>query len=307
MKALAIATLVIGLFLAMPTLALASGVAVTWYSQQMTPGEASIGGSVSVSSSSPTSSGGPPSPRTPASQQPGPPPLIPTLPRNSPIFQNPQPAGPGSFWIAGLGGQQCIYVPRGVAPCFNVTTPGAPAAPGAPQVNPAALAASAAGRLDLLPGRVEASPSAQANGLTGAASWFWLSPSPSRRSVSVALGGEHVTVAASPDRMTWSFGDGSSVDAGPGVPYTAGPPPPGAIRHVYQTRCLPGDQGRDPYVLSSCGPGGYTVAVSLGWSVRYTATGPVSAGGGLPVRTTSTSMSYPVSEARGFLVAGAGA
>lgn len=145
------------------------------------------------------------------------------------------------------------------------------------------------------------------NGLTGAASWFWLSASPSTRSVSVALRREHVTVTASPNRMTWTFGDGSSVGAGPGVPYRPGPPPPGAVRHAYQTRCLPGDQGHDPYVLASCGPDGYTVTVSLGWSVSYTATGPVSGGGGLPARTTSTSMAYPVSEARAFLVAGGGA
>jgi hypothetical protein len=125
--------------------------------------------------------------------------------------------------------------------------------------------------------------------------------------VSVGLRGEHVTVTARADRVTWSFGDGLSVDAGPGVPYTPGPPPAGAIRHVYQTRCLPGDQGHDPYVLSSCGPDGYTVTVTLGWSVSYTATGPVSASGGLPARTTSTSMAYPVSEARGFLTAGGGA
>jgi hypothetical protein len=277
-------------------------------SQQLGPGAASIGASISVSSTTPGSSGGSPSSPPPSRGQSGPPPVVPTMPSNWPLFQNPHPAGPNSLWTQGINGQQCIYVPNGVAPCFNVAPPaGAPAAPTAPPVNPAALAASAANQLDLGPGRIEASPSAQVNGLTGAASWFWLSPAPSSRSVSVGLRGEHVTVTARPDRVTWSFGDGSGVDAGPGVPYTPGPPPAGAIRHVYQTRCLPGDQGRDPYVLSSCGADGYTVTVTLGWSVSYTATGPVSASGGLPARTTSTTLAYPVSEARGFLTAGGGA
>ena len=41
------------------------------------------------------------------------------------------------------------------------------------------------------------------------------------------------------------------------MPYRSGPPPEGAIVHIYETRCLPGDEGRNPYVLGSCGSNGY--------------------------------------------------
>jgi hypothetical protein len=60
----------------------------------------------------------------------------------------------------------------------------------------------------------------------------------------------------------------------------------------------------DPYVLSSCGPDGYTVTATVDWTIVYTASGPVARGGSLPARTTATSIIYPVSEARGFLTKG---
>jgi hypothetical protein len=76
------------------------------------------------------------------------------------------------------------------------------------------------------------------------------------------------------------------------------------VRHLYETRCRPGDAGRNPYVLTSCGSGGYAVEALVRWSISFVASGAVSASGSLPERTTSTGISYPVSEARGFLVGG---
>jgi hypothetical protein len=75
--------------------------------------------------------------------------------------------------------------------------------------------------------------------------------------------------------------------------------------HRYETRCLPGDQGRNPYVLASCGSRGYRLEAVILWRISFTASGPIEASGTLPSRTTATSRPYPVSEARGFLVAGA--
>jgi hypothetical protein len=174
-------------------------------------------------------------------------------------------------------------------------------------VDPAVLAAGAAKRLALGPGRIEVSPSVQTRGLTGAASWFWLDPSPGVRSLSVSVGGERVTVTARAKAVRWVFGDGSSLTGGPGVAYRSDDAPDGAVRHDYETRCLPGDRGHDPYVLSSCGSSGYTVTAELEWEISYDASGPVSESGSLPSRTTATSVSYPVSEARGFLTDGGGA
>ena len=101
--------------------------------------------------------------------------------------------------------------------------------------------------------------------------------------------------------MEWRFGDDASLRAGAGVPYRPGEPPPGAVRHRYQTRCLPGDRGRS-FVLPSCGRDGYTVEAVVVWQISYRASGPVVRLGALPSRTTATSLIYPVSEARAFLI-----
>jgi hypothetical protein len=165
------------------------------------------------------------------------------------------------------------------------------------------MAASAARRLTLSAGRIVTSPTAQAAGLTGAASWFWLDGLSDATSVTASAGGERVTVTATPSDIAWSFGDGRTVHAGRGVPYGSGDERD-AVRHRYGTRCLPGDRGRNPYVLDGCGEDGYRVRAVVTWAIAYRATGPVSESGSLPSRTTEAAITYPVSEARGFLVGG---
>lgn len=235
-----------------------------------------------------------------------------TLPSTSPLIQSARPAGPGSLWYTTLNGQRCIYAAAGPGPCYVVTappstvTPAAVGGPGQPPVSPAVVASAAARRLALGVGRIHASPSARTEGLAGVSSWFWLDSVPAVRSVSVSVRREQVRVTARAREVQWVFGDGSSLRGGPGVPYRSGDVPEGAVRHRYETRCLPGDQGHDPYVLDSCGPRGYTVTAELAWAVSYYATGPVAESGGLPSRTTATSLEYPVSEARGFLTAEGG-
>jgi hypothetical protein len=152
-----------------------------------------------------------------------------------------------------------------------------------------------------LPGEVVASPSRQAAGLTGAPSWFWLDPAPGTEPLTVAQGGERVTVTAVPSKVTWAFGDGDEVDGGPGRPYGERGEQQGSVRHRYRTRCLPGDQGRDPYVLASCTATGYTVEATVEWTISFEAVGPIATAGTLPPRTTATTIAYPVSEVRGFL------
>lgn len=221
----------------------------------------------------------------------------PALPADSSLAQNPEPLGPGSFWYTIGPGRICIYAPGTLAPCYTLVGPGSPG------VDPTARAASVADRLPLLPGRIRTSP--QTAGLTGAVSWFWLDPAPRVEELTVTLAGETVTVTAEPRVIEWRFGDGAHVRGGPGLPYHSGPPPEGAIVHVYETRCLPGDQGRNPYVLASCGSSGYRLEAAVVWRISYVATGPIAASGTLPTRTTATEVVYPVSELRGFLVPGA--
>ena len=223
----------------------------------------------------------------------------PPLKADSTLARNPRPVGPGSYWYPAGPGRACIYSPQGVAPCYRLVGPGAP---GGPVLDPGAIAASLADRLLLLPGRITVSPVSV--GLTGAVSWFWLSPAPRTQVLSVTLAGERVTVRAEPSSVAWRFGDGVARLAGAGVPYRSGPPPVEAVVHEYETRCLAGDRGRNPYVLPACGSEGYRLEAVISWRISFVAVGPVDASGSLPSRTTATSVSYPVSEARGFLTPG---
>lgn len=293
--------------------ACAEAVSIGVYSRQEKPSHARIGGSVRVThrhGGSPGSSGSRGSSGRSSGGSTGTPPAvggtgqtlqpIPTLSSDAAILKNPAPLGPGSFWF-NAGGQRCIYTPGGNGACYYVTGPGT-GGPGVPAINPVAMAQSAARRLGLSPGEIVASPSASRAGLTGAPSWFWLDPPPSSESLTVSLGPETVTVTATPAQVGWSFGDGGqAADAGAGRPYRRGDGTEGAVRHRYRTRCLPGDQGHDPYVLGSCTADGYQVEAGVEWTIGYVASGPVAGSGALPSRTTTASIAYPVSEVRGFL------
>jgi hypothetical protein len=229
------------------------------------------------------------------------PPPFPPLSTSAPILKDPQPGGPGSFWYTDAAGHACQYVPNSVTPCFTLVGPGSNN--GAGRLSPSAVAQSLSQRVELAPGEIKTSPTRA--GLTGAQSWFWLDPAPRRQSLSISLAGETVNVIADPT-VQWRFGDGASLDAGPGVPYQADAAPADAITHVYGTRCLPGDRGHDPYVLANCGQAGYSVEALVVWRITYSAAGPIAASGTLPARTTETSTAYPVSESRAFLVSGGG-
>jgi hypothetical protein len=229
------------------------------------------------------------------------PPPFPPLSTTASILRDQHPGGPGSFWYTDATGHACQYVPNSVTPCFTLVGPGSNS--GAGPISPSVVAQSLARRVELAPGEIKASPTSE--GLTGAQSWFWLDPAPRRQSLSISLAGETVNVTADPT-VEWRFGDGASLDGGPGVPYEASTSAADGIEHAYQTRCLPGDQGHDPYVLASCGQEGYTVEALVVWHITYSAAGPVGGSGTLPARTTDTSAPYPVSESRAFLVGGGG-
>jgi hypothetical protein len=266
-------------------------------SQQLGPGKAAIGASITVSDRRPgrrgarAASGG----RDEEEAY-----VWPVLSSDSPLLRDATPLGPDSFWYVDGSENTCLYLPNSALPCYRVVS----LQSGAPGLSPAAIAASVADRLELAPGGIVTSPPRDAAGLTGAESWFWLEPAPDREELSVGLAGVRVTVAAEPARVDWRFGDAASVRAGLGVPYRAGPPPEGSVRHRYETRCLPGDRGRNPYVLASCGRGGYRVEAEVLWQISFEASGRVTASGSLPARTTETAIDYPVSEARAFLIGG---
>lgn len=292
------------------TQAVAADVSIGAFSQTESVSRARIGGSVSVGYEKPGSSGstgsltastysGGGAAESNGSTSGGY--RYPTLSSDAAILSNPTPEGPGTFWFQIGGGQRCIYNSASNGQCYNVAGPGA-AAPRARPVDPRVLAEIAARRLPLLPGEIDASPSQKAAGLTGAPSWFWLNPRPAVQELTVTQGAERVSVTAVPSSVVWDFGDGDQADAGPGRPFAVGSGErQGSVRHRYRTRCLPGDRGRDPYVLASCTADGYEVGARVEWTVTFVATGPIEMSGSLPSRTTATTLAYPVGEVRGFL------
>lgn len=258
-------------------------------SQQVSPSTASAGASVESTSAS----SGAPGSRDVSTEQ---------LGGGEPASST--PSGEEVRGPSRANGEECQNLPATANPCYGVVAlppEEARKAEAAPPINPAALAATAASHLTLLGGQIEASPSSHAAGLTGAASWFWLSPTPAEHSLTVGARGEHVTVTASVAAVRWNFGDGTSIEGGPGIPYQPELSSPAAIRHAYETRCLPGDRGHDPNVSASCGPNGYEVHASVVWGISYQATGPITTSGALPTRSTETTLTYPVTEARAFL------
>jgi hypothetical protein len=262
-------------------------------SQQSGPSHASVGATIHVTTRTPGSPGSDAGASESLSGEPSP--------------SSSSGGGATSPEYTGPNAEACQSTPQAI-PCYGVVPnpTGAPRKGGAkaPPVNPEVLAASAASHLALLAGKVEVSPSTSTEGLTGAASWFWLSPAPAPQSLSVSAGAEQVTVTSAIGSVHWAFGDGESVAGGPGVPYRPGSPPADAIRHVYETRCLPGDRGHDPNVSSSCGPNGYEVQAVVEWTITFQATGPITTAGALPSRSTAATIVYPVSEARAFLTKG---
>jgi hypothetical protein len=294
MKTLA-STITATVVLLVPAVTHADIVRVERGSQQVTPERARIGASVRVTTIRPAARrpsitpGGGSTRHTPAT---------PTLPENSTLARDRTPGGPGTFWYDGHGADRCIYIRDSSPACYRITSGGQ-----RKRVDPAEIAAGAAKQLALTAGEIRASPSTTSAGLTGWPSWFWLDGTSPRATVTASAGSEHVTVTATPSDIAWSFGDDRTVHAGRGVPYGSGRERD-AVRHGYRTRCLPGDQGHNPYVLDSCGDDGYRVRAVVTWSISYRSTGPVSESGSLPARTTETAIAYPVSEARGFLTGG---
>jgi hypothetical protein len=289
--------------------AAAADVSIGAFSQRESVSRARIGGSVAVGyetsggagstggSTSVTYSGGGSTESTSSTGGSS----YPTLSSGAAVLSDPTPQGEGTFWFEIDGGQRCIYNAASNGQCYNVADPGGSSPRGRP-VDPRVLAEIAAGRLPLLPGEIDTSPSREAAGLTGAPSWFWLDPRPAVEELTVAQGAQRVTVTAVPTSVVWVFGDGERADAGPGRPFATGSGErQGSVRHRYRTRCLPDDQGKNPYVLPSCAAEGYEVEAGVEWTVTFIATGPIEMSGSLPTRTTATTLAYPVGEVRGFL------
>jgi hypothetical protein len=176
--------------------------------------------------------------------------------------------GPGAWY------QRTCRTPSGVA--GEVVWLPDPQAPG-----PAELGRIAASRLVLPRPVVVVNPPVAAPQLVALPTWLWVEPGwwGVSRSASVTVPGVVVTATATPLRVVWSMGDGTSVTCdGPGTPYRTGGGDPAAgspdCGHIFRQ----GSAGR---------PGGvFEVSARVTWRVVWSGGGSSGVAGPLFSATT---------------------
>lgn len=178
-----------------------------------------------------------------------------------------------------------VYFPGtggGIAWLPAGTAPGAP-----PPPPPVVLARQATNRLGLPGPAIAANPAPNAEQMVSLPTWLWLAGGWAPVSATAAVPGESVTATATPTRVVWSMGDGSTVVChGPGTPYPAGSDPNSASPTCGHT-----------YTVSSAGqPGGaFPVSATVTWSIGWAGGGQ---NGTLPALTTTGRAAFRVAEAQ---------
>ncbi len=147
-------------------------------------------------------------------------------------------------------------------------------------VDPRAVAERLVRDLPYPPARVGANPAAR--GLTGLESWFWVEGyTTAPVADTVRAFGLTVSVEATPESVSWDFGDGTTARAaGLGVP----PPGRSEVRHVFETRGRPTVRVRA------------LIRLAVRWRVGA---GPWDS---LDPVTRTAVLDYPVVESRAVLV-----
>lgn len=125
-------------------------------------------------------------------------------------------------------------------------------------ITPAELAQRATDELAIRYPEPRTSPSIAINQLVGIDTWLWVDPSAWQPiTATAAIPGLSVSATATPRRVTWEMGDGTTVTCeGPGTPYDDSRPEADQATdcsHTYQDR------------------GAYTASVTITWAVRWSA------------------------------------
>lgn len=171
--------------------------------------------------------------------------------------------GPSATASLGAGGAQpgqwvfpVCAGPGVIDPMPPVWVTGAQPAAVTVAVNPIALAQQAVQQLDLGSPTIEMAPPDGSPQLVGVASWLWIDPADWRTLTASASAGPVTTTAtATPTKVVWDMGDGSSVTCdGPGTPYSSSEP-------NATTDCS--------YTWPQAGT--FTVTATVYWSVTWTA------------------------------------
>ncbi len=190
------------------------------------------------------------------------------------------PGGGGSWYVYRCSGpgfrdglyRAPIWLPDGAVP--------AEAAPPSPQE----LADQAHAQLRLPAVRIVANPAGDK--LVSLPTWLWLDrASWGTQQATAAVPGVSVTAAATPTSVSWSMGDGETVNcSGPGTPFSAGADPAAAspdCGHTYRRSSASAPAHQFP------------VRATVHWTVAWSGAG---ASGTFPDMTTSGSAAFRVAE-----------
>jgi len=191
-------------------------------------------------------------------------------------------ATPGAWWFVHCPGRN-LTIYNGA---LSWIPAGSPTSGGPPSTPPNALAQQAVDSLTLPSPLINLNPSSFS--VVNLNSWLWVDPASwhSFRATATA-GGVTATATAVPKTVSWSMGDGHSVECnGPGTPYQSAIPASAQSTDCSYTygRSSAGEPSPD----GDPNNGAFTVVSTILWTVTWSATG-AAGGGALPqLRTSST-------------------
>jgi len=166
-----------------------------------------------------------------------------------------------------------------------ISSGSSPAAPAAPAVDPRSVALQAENSLTLPSPSISFNP--PTNAVVNLATWLWIDPVIWHAySVSATVGSVSATATALPVSVTWSMGDGSSVDCpGPGSAYQ--PALPATAQTTDCSYSYSTTSAGQPSANGDPDQGAFVVSATVDWDVSWTAQGAVG-GGNLPGLTTTS-------------------
>jgi hypothetical protein len=204
-------------------------------------------------------------------------------------FGSPKPPSGKGHWVIEVCGVQGVL---GKSATLHWQADGKPALP-----DPVVLAARAESKLTLVKPVVDSSPVSGKAQVVQLPTWAWM---PRAQwvpiSATASVPGESVTATATPDRLSFSWGDGtSSTCQGPGTPYVAGSSNPSGSSptcgHTYR-------------VTSASAPSQqFPVTATLSWKITWAGSGQT---GTFPDLATTTTVHWTVEQVESVLVAGGG-
>jgi hypothetical protein len=161
--------------------------------------------------------------------------------------------------------------------------------------DPVVLAAQAESKLSLIKPVVDSSPAPGKSQVVQLPTWAWMPKAQwAPISATASVPGESVTATAAPDRLSFSWGDGtSSTCQGPGTPYMAGASNPAASSptcgHTYR-------------ITSAAAPNQqFPVTATLSWKITWNGGGQA---GTFPDLATATTVHWTVEQVESVLVGG---